>query len=52
MVSTGIRIGALDTLRWKHIIPIYSNDGKDIIAAKLIVYPGDAEEYNAQLVVD
>ena len=47
MVSTGIRIGAFDSMQWKHIIPIYSNDGKEIIATKLIVYPGDAEEYNA-----
>jgi integrase len=33
MVSTGIRIGAFDSMQWKHIIPIYSNDGKEIIIA-------------------
>jgi len=47
MLSTGIRIGAFDTMKWKHIIPIYSNDGHEVIAAKLIVYPGDSEEYFA-----
>ena len=31
MVSTGIRIGAFDYMQWKHIIPIYGNDGKEVI---------------------
>ena len=35
MVSTGIRIGAFDSMQWKHIIPIYSNDGKEIIGSKI-----------------
>jgi hypothetical protein len=43
MVSSGIRIGAWDYLRWKHIVPIIEND--NIIAAKIIVYAGDSEEY-------
>ncbi len=43
MASSGIRIGTFDTLRWKDIIPIAEND--EIIAAKLVVYPGDNEEY-------
>jgi hypothetical protein len=43
MISSGIRIGAWDYLRWKHVIPI-KNDNGEIIAAKLIVYAGDAEE--------
>lgn len=47
MMSTGIRIGAFDSMRWKHIVPIYSDDGKEVIAAKLVVYPGDSEEYCA-----
>lgn len=47
MVATGIRIGAFDSMQWKHIIPIYDNDGKEVIAAKLTVYPGDSEEYYA-----
>ena len=44
MVSSGIRIGAWDYLQWKHISPISSTDG-EVIAAKLLVYAGDPEEY-------
>ncbi len=43
MVSTGIRIGAFDSIQWKHISPIVKNE--EVIAAKLVVYPGDNEEY-------
>ncbi len=42
-VSTGIRVGAWDYLKWKHIIPI--KNGEDIMAAKLVVYPNEPEEY-------
>jgi hypothetical protein len=44
MASSGIRLGAWDYLHWKHIIPFVDNKAK-IIAAKLIIYPGDKEEY-------
>jgi integrase len=44
MVSSGIRIGAWDYLRWKHVSPI-TNDKGGIAAAKLLVYAGDREEY-------
>ena len=44
MVSSGIRIGAWDYLLWKHVSPI-SNDEGEIIAVKITVYGGDAEEY-------
>jgi hypothetical protein len=43
MASSGIRLGAWDYIRWKHIQPI-KRDGK-IVAAKIIVYAGDEEEY-------
>jgi len=46
MISSGIRVGAFDYLKWKHISPIKDEKGK-IIAAKMIVYPGDKEEYFA-----
>jgi len=46
MASSGIRLGVWDSLRWKHIIPI-NNENGDIIAAKIIVYGGDSEEYYA-----
>lgn len=44
MMSSGIRVGAFDYLKWKHISPLKDETGK-IIAAKMIVYPGDREEY-------
>jgi hypothetical protein len=46
MISSGIRIGAWDDLRWKDIIPL-SNRRGEVLAAKLKVYPGDSEEYYA-----
>jgi hypothetical protein len=44
MCSSGIRIGAWDFLKWKHIIPIKDSEDK-VIAAKIIVYAGDIEQY-------
>jgi hypothetical protein len=41
--SAGIRIGAWDYLQWGHIRPIRKDD--EIVAAKLIVYAGEDEEY-------
>jgi hypothetical protein len=46
MVASGIRLGAGDLLLWKHVQPVTEKNGK-IIAAKLLVYSGDAEEYCA-----
>jgi integrase len=43
MASSGIRLGAWDDLKWKHVHPITKN-GR-VLAAKLIVYGGNAEEY-------
>jgi hypothetical protein len=43
MASSGIRVGAWDYLKWKHIIPIQRNG--QTIAAKLIVYAGENDEY-------
>ena len=44
LLSSGIRVGAFETLRWKHINPITDENGY-IVAAKMTVYPGDKEEY-------
>jgi hypothetical protein len=43
MISCGIRAGAWDYLRWKHILPREKNN--QIVAAKIIVYGGEPEEY-------
>jgi hypothetical protein len=46
MCSSGIRPGAWDNLRWKDIQPARGTDDKgEIIAAKIVVYAGDEEEY-------
>jgi hypothetical protein len=44
MASSGVRVGAFDTLQWGHIRPIYDKSTGDILAAKVIVYPGDPRE--------
>jgi len=43
MCSSGIRLGAWDYLKWSHITPITQDD--KIVAAKIIVYGGDPEQY-------
>ncbi len=43
MLSSGIRVGAWDWLKWKHIIPIEKNGS--VVAAKIIVYAGEPEQY-------
>lgn len=44
MISSGIRLGAWDYLRWENIKPI-EKDGIGVVAAKVIVYAGEDEEY-------
>ncbi|HEY7570728.1 MAG TPA: hypothetical protein VH796_05100 [Nitrososphaeraceae archaeon] len=43
-VSTGIRVGAWDFIKWKHIKPIEDENGV-VLSAKLIVYPDEPEQY-------
>jgi len=43
MVSSGIRVGAWDYLKWGNIVPINKND--NLVAAKMIVYAGEPDEY-------
>jgi len=43
MCSSGIRLGAWDYLKWKHVTPI-ERDGV-LLGAKLLVYEGDEEQY-------
>lgn len=44
MLSSGIRVGSWNYLKWKHVIPLYNKNNK-LIAAKLIVYAGEPEQY-------
>ena len=44
LASSGIRLGAWDFLQWKHIVPIHGNH-REVLAAKIIVYAGENEEY-------
>ena len=44
MMSSGIRLGAWDYLRLKDVLPMRDEKG-DVVAAKLIVYSGEPEEY-------
>lgn len=43
MMSSGIRLGAWDYLRWGDITQIRSGD--NVVAGKIIVYRGEPEEY-------
>jgi integrase len=46
MISSGIRLGAWDNLKLKHLTPIYSpQNPQEVIAAKLKVYDGLANPY-------
>ncbi|MDF2738575.1 MAG: hypothetical protein K0S93_2436 [Nitrososphaeraceae archaeon] len=44
MISSGIRLGAWDYLKWKHIVPIMDDKG-EVSTAKIIVYSGEHDEY-------
>jgi hypothetical protein len=43
MASGGLRLGVWDYLKWGNVIPIV-NDG-ELVAAKIIVYDGEEDEY-------
>jgi hypothetical protein len=43
MATSGIRGGAWDYLRWKHITPIERNG--QLVAAKILIYSGEPDEY-------
>jgi hypothetical protein len=47
MISSGIRLGAWDYLKWQHVTPIM-NDKDEVIAAKLIVYNEEHDQYYCQ----
>jgi integrase len=44
MISSGIRLGAWEYLKWGHI-RLLQKDGEEILAAKIIVYSEEEEEY-------
>lgn len=43
MVSSGIRVGAWDYLKWGNVVPIKKDDS--LVAAKMTVYAGEPDEY-------
>ncbi len=45
MCSSAIRLGSWNYLKWKHIAPIKNEKNNDILAAKILVYAGEREEY-------
>jgi integrase len=51
MIASGIRSGAWQELKWKHVTPLKDNNG-NIVAAKLLVYAGDREEYYTFLTLE
>jgi hypothetical protein len=48
-VSSGIRLGAWDYLRWGHICPLYDKDHNNLLAAKILVYAGEEEQYTTYI---
>jgi hypothetical protein len=50
MASSGIRLGSWDYLRWGDIRPV-ERDGK-VVAAKIIVYAGEAEQYFSYISIE
>ena len=45
MISSGIRVGAWNSLKWKHVKSLYDGTDNELLAAKLEVYAGEREEY-------
>jgi hypothetical protein len=45
MASSAIRLGAWDYLKWKNVTPINDNKTAELMAAKLVVYAGEPDEY-------
>ncbi|MGH2612768.1 MAG: hypothetical protein ACRDFB_06925 [Rhabdochlamydiaceae bacterium] len=48
--SSGIRVGAFDGLTWKDIVPIIH--GGNMVAAKLVVYRGQIEQYSSFITLE
>lgn len=45
MISSGIRVGAWNWLKLKHVNPIYDENNNELLAAKIQVYAGERDEY-------
>jgi integrase len=49
VVSSGIRLGAWDYFRWGHICPLYDKGHNNLLAAKILVYAGEEEQYTTYI---
>lgn len=47
-VSSGIRLGAWDYLRWGHVKPVQRENGV-IVAARLTVYGAEDDDYSSYI---
>jgi len=45
MISSGIRVGSFNWLKWENVTPTYDQNNNELLAAKLIVYAGERDEY-------
>jgi hypothetical protein len=45
MLSGGFRVAAWNWLLWKHVIPQFGKDTNEVVAAKVVIYAGEPEEY-------
>src|SRR5262249_23170284 len=52
MASSGMRVGAWDYLKWKHITPVMEGDmeNRQILGAKVLLYAGHNEGKRRQYV--
>ena len=45
MSSGGFRVAAWDWLQWKHVVPQFDKNTSELVAAKVIIYADEPDEY-------